>query len=140
MAGLMGTAAAAQHGTMPMGKKDTSKTDQSKMAQDKMGKSTIVTGCVAEGSETGRYTLTNGTTKSDATGKSYDLIGGDLKAHVGHKVEVTGTTADGKAMGKDKMMSKDKMEKGEGEHKMATADAHSALQVTSIKMLAATCS
>jgi hypothetical protein len=146
MAGLMGTAAAAQTGSMPMGKTGQGKTDQGKM-----GKSTTVTGCVAEGSETGRYTLANGTTTGDTTGKSYDLIGGDLKAHVGHKVEVTGTIADGKAMGKDKMMAKDKMEKGEGEgeHKMAkdtmakdtmgTAGTRSTLQVKSVKMIAATC-
>ena len=129
---LMAVAAAAQHESMPMGKKD----------QGKMGKSMTVTGCVAEGSETGHYVLTNGMMTGHTTAQSYDLMGGDLKAHVGHKVAVTGTMADGKAMGKGKMMSKDKMEKGEGEgeHKMGAADVHSALQVKSVKMIAATCS
>ena len=136
VAGLMGTAAAAQHGSMPMGKMD-----QGKMDHSKMGKSMAVTGCVAAGSETGHYMLTNATMMSDMTGKSYDLIGGNLKAHVGHKVEVTGTMADGKAMGKGKMMGKDKMAKGEGEgeHKMATPEAYSALQVKSVKMVSTTC-
>jgi hypothetical protein len=109
------------------------------MGQGKMGQSMAVTGCVAAGSEAGHYMLTNATMMSDMTGKSYDLIGGSLKAHVGHKVEVTGTMADGNAMGKGKMMGKDKMEKGEGEHKMATPDAHGALQVKSVKMISTTC-
>jgi hypothetical protein len=126
MAGLMGTAAAAQHGSMPMGK-----TGQGKMPNDKMGKSMHVTGCVAEGSEPGRYILINATVMGDTTGKSYDLIGGDLKAHVGHTVEITGTMADGKAMGKDKKMSTDKM---------GTAETRSALQVKSVKMHSAKCS
>src|SRR5579872_6215596 len=65
-------------------------TDKDKMANDTMGKSITVTGCVAAGSESGHYILTNGMMAGDATGKSYDLTGGQLKAHVGHKVEVTG--------------------------------------------------
>ena len=111
-----------------------------KMDKNKMGKSMTVTGCVAAGSEPGHYVLANGTMMGDTTGKSYDLMGGDLKAHVGHKVEVTGTIEDGNKMGKGKMMCKDKMEKGEGEHKMGTAETHTALQVKSVKMLASTCS
>ena len=124
---LMGAAAAAQTGSMD-------KMDKDKMAKDKMGKPMMVTGCVAAGSETGHYMLTNGMMAGDTTGKSYDLMGGELKAHVGHKVEVTGTM-DGGKMGKDKMMDKDKMTKD----KMAMSDMHTALHVTSVKMIAATC-
>ena len=113
---LMGAAAAAQTGSMD-------KMDKDKMAKDKMGKPVMVTGCVAAGSEAGHYMLTNGMMAGDTTGKSYDLMGGELKAHVGHKVEVTGTMDDGK-MGKDKM---------------AMSDMHTALHVTSVKMIAATC-
>ena len=127
---LMAGSASAQTGSMPMGKMD----------HGKMGKSMAVTGCVAAGSETGHYMLTNAT-MGDMTAQSYDLIGGDLKAHLGHKVEVTASMGTGKPMAKGKMMGKDKMEKGEaaGEHKMGTAEAHSALQVKSVKMIAATC-
>ena len=111
---------------------------------DKMGKmdkmekgmkSMTVTGCVAEGTG-GHYMLNNAMMpgmKGDA--KSYDLMGGDLKAHVGHKVEVTGSM-DGKKMDKDKMgkMEKDKMDKD----KMGMAK-HDVLNVKSVKMLASTC-
>ena len=119
---LMGAAAAAQTGS----------TD--KMDKDKMGKPTMVTGCVAAGSMADHYMLTNGMMAGDTTGKSYDLMGGDLKAHVGHKVEITGTMDDAKM--KDKMMSKDKMDKD----KMGKGETHGALHVTSVKMIAATCS
>ena len=60
-------------------------------------------------------------------------MGGELKAHVGHKVEITGTMDDGKM--KDKMMSKDKMAKD----KMSKGETHAALHVTSVEMIAATC-
>jgi hypothetical protein len=126
MAGLMGAATAAQHGSMPMGK-----TGQSKMPNDKTGKPTHVTGCVAEGSETGRYILINATVMGDTTSKSYDLIGGDLKAHVGHTVEITGTIADGKAMGKDTVVAKDKT---------GAADTRIPLRVKSVKMHSVKCS
>jgi hypothetical protein len=128
----MGAAAAAQTGSMD-------KMDKDKMAKDKMGKPMMVTGCVAAGSEAGHYMLTSGMMAGDTTGKSYDLMGGELKAHVGHKVEVTGTIDDGK-MGKDKMMSKDKMDKDKmAKDKMAMSDMHTALHVNSVKMIAATC-
>ena len=132
---LMGAAAAAQ--TVSMDKMD--KMDKDKMAKDKMSKPMMVTGCVAAGSEAGHYMLTNGMMAADTTGKSYDLMGGELKGHVGHKVEVTGTLDDGK-MGKDKMMSKDKMDKDKmAKDKMAMSDMHTALHVKSVKMIAATC-
>ena len=127
---LMSGAAAAQ---TSMDKKDKM------MDKDKMGKPMMVTGCVAAGSEAGHYMLTNGMMAGDTMGKSYDLMGGELKAHVGHKVEITGTMDDGKMMGKDKMskdkMSGDKMDKD----KMGMAEMHSGLHVKSVKMLAATC-
>ena len=135
---LMSAAAAAQTGSMD-------KMDKDKMAKDKMSKPMMVTGCVAAGSMADHYMLTNGMMAGDTTGKSYDLMGGDLKAHVGHKVEITGTMDDGKMMGKGKMMSKDKMDKDKmdkdkmSQDKMGMADAHAALHVKSVKMIAATC-
>ena len=124
---LMGASAAAQTGS-------TEKMDKDKMAKDKMAKPMMVTGCVAAGSESGHYMLTNGMMAGDTTGKSYELMGGDLKAHVGHKVEITGMMAHDKMMGKDKM-AKDKMPK---DH-MTMSDMHGALNVKSVKMISATC-
>jgi hypothetical protein len=103
-------------------------------AQDKpakmdkpMGKEMKVTGCVAAGADADHFMLNDATMggdmamKADAKPMSYALMGGNLKPHVGHKVEVTGTMA--------------KPKSGDA----AMADAH-ALDVKSVKMIAATCS
>lgn len=136
IAGLMGASAAAQ---MPMDKKPMGQMDKSKM-----GKEITVTGCVTAGTDAEQFTMTNGMLKGETTGKSYDLKGGDLKAHVGHKVAVTGTIETGMA-GKDKMKP---MDDDMGEHKMAKDKMAKdkmgmtprALRVTSVKMIAETCS
>ena len=113
-------------------------------------KPVTVTGCVAEGAS-GRYTLTNaqmtgtmasspttaGTAGTQTTEKSasmehsasYQLKGGDLKAHVGHKVEVTGTTSDDKRTDKTANVGTTD----------ATKDMLSTLTVKSVKMLSTTC-
>ena len=108
-----------------------------------------VIGCVAGGTEAGRYLLTNaflsgddvpstaGTVGKAGSGKdvsfenspSYDLIGGQLKAHVGHKVEVIGITSDTKLNNSDSFSSAI----GSSTHEKAT------LTVSSVKVLAATC-
>lgn len=99
-----------------------------------MMKPMAVTGCLAE--KDGHYMLTNGMMAGDTTAMSYDLMGGNLKAHVGHKVEVTGSEApkmgkmDHDAMAKDKMMDKDK----------PMSDMHPTLRVKSVRMISATCS
>ena len=104
-----------------------------------------VTGCVSE--KDGHYMLDNammaGDMKAmpagDMKATSYHLAGGDLKAHVGHKVEVTGSLDAKAKMGDDKMamgkMGGDKMAMG----KMGAADAHGTLNVTAVKMISATC-
>ena len=120
--GLMGASMTAQAGTMD------------KMQMDKMGKSVTVTGCVATGAETGSYMLTDGMTMNDKTGKSYDLMGGNLKTHLGHKVAITGTVEAMKMAGKDKPMTAGKM------GQMDMAKMHMGLRVKSVKMIAATCS
>lgn len=114
------------------------------MEKDMM-KPVMVTGCVAQSS--GMYKLEHAMmsadmkamSKADMKSKhmmSYMLMGGDLKAHVGHKVEVTGT------MSKDTMskeMSKDKMP-NDAMHKDAAAMMMGGtLQVKSVKMISATC-
>jgi hypothetical protein len=140
MAALLAATAAAQ--TMPP--MDKGKMPAGKMDKSKMGKAITVTGCVAAGTDAEHFTLTNGMMTGETTGKSYDLMGGELKSHLGHKVAVTGTLETGMA-GKDKMAAKPRMEKEDmGEHKMAKDKMapeapHSALHVTSVKMIAATC-
>jgi opacity protein-like surface antigen len=135
MAAVLSSAASAQE----------HKGDQHKMGKDKMGKPITVTGCVAAASDANHFTLTDAVMTGEKTGKSYDLMGGDLKAHVGHKVAVTGTLGAMTMSGKDKMaMGKDKMPMEKGEHGMAkgktsATEPHSMLHVTSVKMIAATC-
>ena len=70
-------------------------------------------------------------TAGDAKAISYHLEGGDLKAHVGHKVSVTGSMGPKMGtMGKGEMMDKDKM---------GTTGAHGTLNVKSVKMISPTC-
>ena len=108
-----------------------------------------VIGCVAEGSDAGHYRLTSaflsgddiastaGTAGKAGSGKdvsfenspSFDLIGGRLKAHLGHKVEVIGITSDTKLDNRDSFSSTI----GSSTHETAT------LTLSSLKMMAATC-
>ncbi|MEO7134639.1 MAG: hypothetical protein ABI024_10510 [Vicinamibacterales bacterium] len=101
-----------------------------------------VTGCVAQGAGMGQFMLNNAMMSGDMKADmkkddmkmkdgmkpmSYMLMGGDLKGHMGHKVEVTGTMGDEKMMKQDSM-AKDKM----------MADAKM-LTVKSVKMISPTC-
>jgi len=108
-----------------------------------------VIGCVAGGTEAGHYRLTNAVLSGDdipsttgtggkaGSGKdvsfenspSYDLIGGHLKAHVGHKVEVIGITSDTKLNKSDSFRSAI----GSSTHEKAT------LTVRSVQRVAGTC-
>jgi hypothetical protein len=108
-----------------------------------------VIGCVAGGSEAGHYRLTHAVLSGDdipstagtggkvGSGKdvsfenspSFELIGGRLKAHVGHKVEVIGITSDTKLNNSDSFSSAI----GSSTHEKAT------LTVSSVKMIAEKC-
>jgi hypothetical protein len=108
-----------------------------------------VMGCVVRDTEAGRYLLTDailsgddtpsavGTAGKRGSGKdlsfenspSYDLIGGDLAAHVGHQVEVTGITSDAKLNDSDTRS----VATGSSQREKAT------LTVRSVKMIAAMC-
>jgi len=116
------------------------KTEKGKTAAG--GKTMIVTGCVAAGTDSGHFMLTNGMTPGDTAGKSYALMGSDLQAHVGHEVEITGAVSDGNAMGKNTMSTKDKMSKDKmSKDNMGDGKATvSMLQVKSVKMIAPNCS
>jgi hypothetical protein len=112
------------------------------LADDKMAKKSptvTVTGCVAEGTMADHYMLNNATVsggdgmmKNDAMSAghptSFALSGGELKSHVGHKVEVTGTISKMGHMDKDKMSP------------MAESAKEPTLKVKTVKMLSSTCS
>jgi hypothetical protein len=108
-----------------------------------------VIGCVAADAKAGRYILTGavlsgddvpsavGTAGKKGSGKdlsfenshSYDLIGGRLKAHVGHEVEIIGITSDARLNNRDALSSTT----GSSKPEKAT------LTVDSVKMLAGKC-
>lgn len=97
-----------------------------------------VSGCVAEGAPAGHFMLNNATmmmpdakkegsstmpTTGDKSMASYMLVGGEnLKAHVGHKVEVSGTLET----------------PGQPDEKTPGTKA-AELRVQSVKMVSATC-
>jgi hypothetical protein len=136
-AGLVGLSAQ----TAPVPKTDRAVSD----------KAMTVTGCVAEGTEAGTYTLasativgnlpsspttagtagTTGTEKSASMehSASYQLKGENLKDLVGHQVEAVGTTSGDKRV--DKSAS--------AEAPATTKDTRPILTVTSVKLLSATC-
>ncbi len=150
--------------------------DKGAMGKDTMAKDaamTTVTGCVAQGADETHFKLTNamsstmpmGTTGADsatkadsamksdsgmkAGGMTYALDGGtNLKAHLGHKIEVTGTMAKGAMADHDKMaksgtMDHDKMAKPGSMDKMGSMDDKAmmggTLKVKSVKMLSSSC-
>ena len=108
-----------------------------------------VIGCVASGKEAGHYRLVDAVPSGDSlpspagtAGKadagqnvsfenspSFDLIGGRLKGHVGHKVEVVGITSD------TKMNHSDSLNAAIGSSTRSPAT----LTVSSVKMIAAKC-
>jgi hypothetical protein len=108
-----------------------------------------VIGCVEGDAEAGRYILTGaflsgddtpstvGTAGKTGSGKdlsfenslSYNLIGGRLKAHVGHEVEIIGITSDARLTNRDAFSSAIGSSKQE----------KTTLTVDSLKMLAVRC-
>jgi hypothetical protein len=86
----------------------------SKASSKVQAKTVVITGCVAQGIDGDHYVLSNavrreqppssvskagtsqtvGSDKAGATDRTgpYDLQGGEFKAHLGHTVEVTGTS------------------------------------------------
>jgi hypothetical protein len=114
-------------------------------AKDKMAKdapkSVTVTGCVAESG--GHFMLNNATMAGQTTPMSYELTGGTLKPHVGHKVEITGTMKPAAGMKKDSMskdsMAKDTMAKA-GDMKKSDMTSAGTLDVKDLKMVAPSCS
>ena len=110
-----------------------------------------MSGCVAAGKDAGQYMLTNammmdkGMMDKDKMSRdrmqpgmsghtmSYELVGGDMKAHMGHKVEVTGT------MSKSDMEKMDRMEKDKMAGMSDKDTKAMKLNVKSVKMVSASC-
>ena len=106
LAGFVGAVAAqASQQNMPANKGQKPATDKDSM------KPSTITGCVAQsgalyrldhaiiGTDPDVDTQSRPSTEASPTPKmlSYTLMGADLKAHLGHKVEVTGTISSDKA-------------------------------------------
>ena len=122
----------------------TEKPDKEKMDTAAKKGAVTLTGCVAAGTEPGHFMLNDATKEGEPAGApaaSYALMGGELKAHVGHKVAVTGTM-DAKsamgAMGKGGM-AKDTMPKETMGKDTMAKDKAMTVNVKSVKMIAATC-
>jgi hypothetical protein len=117
-------------------------------AQTSMNSPVTVTGCIAKGDEAGHYVLTNavltpetaptatGATSAPTTDKtasmaaatSYALKGDQLEGHVGHKVEVTGTTLQEKATSTSNPTS------------AGSTSPQTTLDVKTVKMVSTSCS
>ena len=128
----------------------TASSDYGKVDQKIIQSITVkVTGCIAAGSEAGRYILTDAVLSGDEIrstvgtagkegfekdasiehGPSYDLEGGYPRAHLGHKVEVTGIRGDAKLSSRDPIRSAI----GSAKYEKQT------LTVKSVKMISAIC-
>jgi hypothetical protein len=122
-----------------------------KAAKDGM---VVVTGCVAQSADGKQYMLNDAImaplpagkkpstaatagAAGDKTVLSYVLDGGDVKSHVGHKVEVTATNTVAKAGKTGASSDPSKMETSTMgmDHK----DVGGTLKVRSLKMVAASC-
>ena len=151
----LGAAVSAQSGTMAKDQMDKNATMQ------KDGQMTV-SGCVTAGKDAGQFMLTNammmggGMMNKDSMDKdsmnkdsmkpgmsgdhmmSYELVGGtNLKAHMGHKVEVMGSMSkmDMEHMGKMGKMDKMAQDKAMSDKDMKAMK----LNVSSVKMISATC-
>ena len=87
---------------------------------------TSVTGCLQKGTEAGGYFI------AGDDGKTWELSGRGLAAHVGHKITVTGHEVKRSKAEETKVEDKEKAEAGGKEY----ADLH----VTGVKMISTSCS
>ncbi len=130
--------------------------DKGQMDKGMKDGSMTMSGCIAAGKDSGQYMLTNAMRMGGMMDKekmpkdnmqpgmsghmmSYELVGGDLKAHMGHKVEVTGTMSKSDMDKMYKMSSMDKMDK-EKMDKMDKDMKPMKLNVKSVKMVSESCS
>jgi len=92
------------------------------------GKTVTVTGCLAQGTEADTYTLTDTSSKNKdkMTYKLTAASGVDLKAHVGHKVTLTGKAEGGSELART-------------EPGAAAGSMTHKLEVTNVKHVSPTC-
>jgi hypothetical protein len=114
---------------LPLAMLGQSGSDMGQMGQNgssmNSGHDMSATGCLQKGQENGGYYLT------DENGKTWELMGSGLSAHVGHKVMVTGHEMEGSKSHESKVESAEKAEYGSNQH----AD----LKVTNVKMVSESC-
>jgi hypothetical protein len=99
------------------------------MADEKASATQTVTGCLQKGTEAGGFFLIS------ADDKHWELYGNSdvsLADHIGHTITVTGTVAKRSKAQEEKSQPHEDKEQGGKQH----AD----LQVSSVKMVSATCS
>jgi len=102
---------------------------EAKMLRRKGPATHSMTGCVQKG-EGNTFTLTNVEGNGPKTVELVGMAKGiDLAPHVGHKVQITGTTVNARQAAKAEGNKKD-MKEERGEHHM---------RVTAVKMIAASC-
>ena len=128
-------------------------TDKADTSANPAKTSVTVTGCVTAGTEAGHFVLTNAALVPAATmaptgtsgvvapaaaaaATSYALTGSDLKAHLGHNVEVTGTTSQHDA----KAATAAPAAQPSAAVPAAASAPDATLDVKTLKMIAATCS
>lgn len=90
------------------------------------GQMMSATGCLQKGQENGGYYLT------DANGKTWELTGSGLAAHVGHKITVSGHEMQGSKAHEAKVESDEKSEAGSNQ-------AGGDLRVSHVKMVSESC-
>jgi hypothetical protein len=99
------------------------------MANEKASGTQTVTGCLQKGTEAGGFFLT------DTDDKDWELYSNSdvsLVDHIGHTITVTGTVVKRSKSQEEKSQPHENKEQG-GKH-------HADLQVSSVKMVSATCS
>ena len=111
-----------------------------------------VSGCVEAGADDASFMLTGATSMGEAKSPdhakapgasgghlmSYHLVGGELKGHLGHRVELVGTMS---KTDTDRMAKMHGMDRAARDTMMADKSTKAmTLNVTSVKMIAATCS
>jgi hypothetical protein len=110
---------------LPLAMFGQSGSDMGQNGASMSGQSMTATGCLQKGQESGGYYLT------DENGKTWELMGSGLAAHVGHKVTVTGTQTQESKSHETKVESAEKAEAG--------GNQYSDLKVTNLKMVSDSC-
>lgn len=110
---------------LPLAMFGQSGSDMGQSGSSMSGQEVSATGCLQKGQEHGGYYLT------DENGKTWELMGSGLAAHVGHKVTVSGSAMEASKSHETKVESAEKAE--------ASSNQHADLKVTNVKMVSESC-